>query len=188
MEQNRLKQLENLIARNQVHFYKIGNALKEIRDHRLYKQALFKTFEAYTRARWDVGRAQAYRLIKSYEVIRNLSPIGDILPVNESQVRPLVQLEPLEQRNVWKDFLKTGVEMTAPNIKKFIQGIKRTDKSDPVDLSHQISKDYMATVLVMMEQVRVAQHDHWQQTSRQAAILWHRVIGEKILSKEADNG
>jgi len=46
----------------------------------------------------------------------------------------------------------------------------------------------MAAVQQVMEQVRMAQHDHWQQTSRQAALLWNRVIREKILSKGTGNG
>lgn len=185
--QNKLLQLETVIARNQGHFCDIGRALNEIRKNRLYKLALFETFEAYTRARWDMGRSQAYRLIKSYAVICNLSPIGDILPANECQVRPLAQLEPFEQRKVWQDFLNSGMEMTALNIKKFI-GAKAVDKNDSADLTDQISRGYMAAVELMIEQVRVAQHDHWQQTSRQAALLWNRVIREKILSKGADNG
>ncbi len=188
MQHDHLTHLENLIARNQCHFHEIGKALKEIRDKRLYKLILFETFEAYTKARWDMGRAQAYRLIKSYMVIHNLSPIGDILPGNESQVRPLVQLDLLEQRKVWKDFLKTGMEITAPNIRKFITAGMKTDKIKPVDLTDQISKEYMEAVLMMLEQVRIAQNDHWQKTSRQAGLLWNRVIQEKILSKEPGNG
>ena len=78
VKNDRLIHLENMIARSQEHFYEIGRALKEIRDNRLYKLALFEAFEAYVKARWDMGRAQAYRLIKSYEIICNLSPIGDI--------------------------------------------------------------------------------------------------------------
>ena len=188
MKQDRLTHLETIIARNQVHFYDIGRALKEIRDNRLYKRGLFDTFEAYTRARWDMGRSHAHRLIEAYGVIRNLSPIGEILPTNESQVRPLVQLKPFEQRKVWKNFLNTSMEMTALNIKKFIKGSRKPDKNDPADLSDQISREYMAAVQIMLEQVCVAQHDHWQRTSRQAALLWNRVIWEKILSKGADNG
>ena len=135
-----------------------------------------------------MGKSQAYRLIKAYQVVHNLSPIGDILPANEFQVRPLMQLDLFEQRKVWKDFLKTGLEITALNIKKFIAACKSTDKSKPVDLTDQISKEYMDAVLMMLEQVRIAQNDHWQKTSRQAGLLWNRVIREKILSKESDNG
>jgi len=188
MQHDRLTLLENLIARNQGHFYEIGKALKEIRDNRLYKQILYETFEAYTRARWDMGKSQAYRLIDSYKVVNNLSPIGDILPSNESQTRPLVQLNFVEQRKVWKDFLNAGKEITAHNIKKFITSCKTSDKGKPVDLTDQISQEYMDAVSGMLEQVRVAQNDHWQGTSRQAGLLWNRVIREKILSKEPDNG
>ena len=181
-QHDQLSHLETIIAKHKGNFCDIGRALNEIRENQLYKLALFETFEAYTKVRWDMGRSQAYRLIKSYEVIRNLSPIGDILPANECQVRPLAQLEPVEQRKVWKNFLNSGMEITALNIKKFI-GNSAGTKNNPADLSDQISREYMATVQLMMEQVRVAQHDHWQQTSRQAALLWNGVIKEKILSR-----
>ncbi len=187
MSMERLLKLETLIARNQESFYKIGKALKEIRDNRLYKQALFESFETYARERWDMGKSHAYRLIKFYEVIYNLSPIGDKLPANESQARPLTQLDSIEQRRIWKEVMDSGMELTARNIKKFIESRKTAPVSKP-DLTDRISNEYMTVVKAMLEQVRVAQHNHWQQTSRQAALLWHRVIHEKIVSKGADNG
>jgi len=187
MMMERLIQLEALIASNQESFYETGKALKEIRDSRLYRQALFDTFEAYTRERWDMGKSHAYRLIRSYEVIYNLSPIGDKVPANESQVRPLTQLDVLEQRSIWKAIINSGMELTARNIKKFIDAQKTPPEAMP-NLTELISTDYMAAVKAMLEQVRVAQHDHWQKTSRQAALLWHSVIREKILSKETENG
>ena len=188
MQNDRLTHLENLIARNQCHFHKIGKALKEIRDSRLYKLILFETFEAYTKARWDLGKSHVYRLIQAYEVVNNLSPIGDILPDNEYQVRPLIKLDPLEQRRAWNTFLNTGMEITALNIKKFIIGSKPSAKGTPVkDLTDRISKEYMDAVQAILEQVRIAQNDHWLKTSRQAALLWTSVIREKILSKESGN-
>jgi hypothetical protein len=191
MEQDRLTRLENLIARNQYRFHEIGKALKEIKDFRLYKLNLFETFEAYARARWDMGKSQAYRLIEAYQVVNNLSPIGDILPSNESQVRPLVPFDPIEQRKIWKAFLKTAMEITAPNIKKFIDSAKKgnTDNKDELaDLTDQVSKAYMDAVQEMLDQVRLAQQDHWQKTSRQAGMLWNQVIRERILSRESGNG
>jgi hypothetical protein len=188
MQQDRLKHLETIISNNQYRFYEIGQALKEIRDSRLYKLILFNSFEAYARDRWDIGRSQAYRLIDAYSVINNLSPIGDRLPGNETQTRPLVQLDPVEQRKIWMEFLRTGMELNARNIQNFID--KRTAKENlkPTDRTAQISEKYMQTVQEMLNQVQIAQNDHWQKTSRQAALLWHRVIREKILSKEPDNG
>ena len=186
-EQKQLAQLESLISSNQEHFCETGLALKEIRDNRLYKLALFDTFEAYTRARWDISRAHAYRLIQYCEVIRNLSPIGDILPANESQVRHLASLKPLEQRRTWKDFLASGSELTAQNIKRFITA-RNMKETDPPDLSGRITEEYMAAVNGMLEQIRAARNDQWQKTSRQAALIWHRVIQENILAQEAGNG
>ena len=78
MKNDRLTYLENLIDNNQRHFYATGKALNEIRDNRLYKLILFKTFEAYTKDRWDMGKSQAYRLIDAYQVVKNLSPIGEL--------------------------------------------------------------------------------------------------------------
>ena len=188
MKNDRLTHLENIIARNQCQFHEIGKALKEIRDSRLYKLILFETFEAYTKTRWDLGKSHVYRLIQAYQVVNNLSPIGDILPDNEYQVRPLIKLDPLEQRRAWNTFLNTGMEITALNIKKFIIGSKPSAKGTPVkDLTDRISKEYMDAVQAILEQVRIAQNDHWLKTSRQAALLWTSVIREKILSKESGN-
>jgi hypothetical protein len=185
--QKQLTRLESVISHNQEHFCETGRALKEIRDNRLYKLALFETFEAYTRARWDISRAHAYRLINYCEVIHNLSPIGDVLPTNESQVRHLAPLRPMEQRRIWKDFLTSGTERTAQNIKRFIAA-RDMKKPDPPDLSDRITPEYMAAVKTMLEQVRFSQNENWQGTSRQAALLWNRVVREKILSKEAGDG
>ena len=109
------------------------------------------------------------------------------MPANESQVRPLAQLDSIDQRHTWKAIIDSGMALTARNIKKFIE-IRKTAPVIKPDLTDRISDEYMAVVKEMLEQVRVAQHDHWQKTSRQAALLWHRVIYEKIVSKEADNG
>ena len=188
MVPERLTSLENIIANNQYRFFDIGKALKEIRDTRLYKLTLFETFEAYAKKRWDMGRSQVYRLIDAYNVVNNLSPNGDILPGNEAQARILAPLDPFEQRKTWKGFLNTGMDITAPNIKKFIAERSAVEKSNPADLTDQISSEYMKTVQEMLAQVRLAQNDHWQKTSRQAALLWNRVIHEKIISKETSNG
>ena len=81
--------------------------------------------------------------------------------------------------------------MTALSIKNFIDAAcKNVDKfkDKPVDLTDQISRGYMDAVQAMIEQVRIAQNDHWRNTSRQAGLLWNQVIREKILSKVPDNG
>lgn len=182
----RLTELEEVIAKGRDHFVTVGRALREIRDKRLYQKALFDTFELYVRGRWDMGRAHAYRMIAFCDIMSNLSPIGDILPENEAQVRPLARLTPCEQRELWKDFVKSGATLTARSIKKFIDD--RNKSPEGPDLSERISNEYKAAVRAMIDQVRVARQDHWQGTSRQAALLWNRVVREKILEKEKGHG
>ncbi|GAB6146648.1 hypothetical protein [Desulfocicer niacini] len=80
-----------------------------------------------------MGKFQAYRFIPVYQVVNNLFPIGNKLPVNESKIRPLVRLNPLEQRAAWKRFLATGKELTALNIKVLIRPNKPSHKNDPAD-------------------------------------------------------
>jgi len=182
MQKERLTTLEKVIDKNRRSFYVIGKALKEIRDDRLYRFLLFKTFEAYTRARWEIGKSQAYRLIEACHVIDNLSPIGDILPENESQVRSLAPLSAAVQRKTWHDFLMTGMELSALNIRRYIASCITGKHDTQADLTGIISDTYKEATLSMLEQIRQAQSDGWQSTSQEAGLFWNRVMKEKIMS------
>lgn len=193
MTKNSLADLENVIESNQCEFYKVGKALRRIRDGRLYRQVLFDSFETYVRDRWDMARSQAYRLIDASKVIDNLSPIGDgILPQNESQARALTSLKTIEQRNLWREFVESGTTMNASNIRKFMKTrTNRTtpdNKPKPGDRVDVITANYQAAVTAMLEQIRLAQNDHWQKTSRKAALFWLRIMKDKILSKTNRGG
>ena len=120
MAENRLTRLENVIETNQRKFYQIGNALRRIRDEQLYRELLFDSFEIYAKTRWDMAKSHAYRLIEASKVIDNLSPIGDgVLPENESQTRALALLKKNDQRRIWREFISSGMALTASNIGKF---------------------------------------------------------------------
>jgi hypothetical protein len=187
MTKNILAELEHIIETNQCRFYQIGKALMRIRDERLYRELFFFSFEAYVTDRWDMARSQAYRLMEASKVIDNLSPIGDgILPQNESQARALAQLKAADQRNIWREFIESATPMSASNIRKFIKmrgkkgGVRI--EPDPVNLVDIISAGYKAAVMAMLEQIRLAKNDHWQNTSRQASLYWLRVMKETIMS------
>lgn len=179
---SRLLDLERIIDTERRCFYKFGKAFKEIRDNRLYRELLFNTFEAYLKKRWDMSRSQAYRLIDASRVIENLSPVGDMLPENESQVRPLVQLKPFDQRRVWSAFLSSGAEVNARNIRRFILKTTNSSKIDR-DLIEVISTRYKEAVVTMLEEIRLARQDGFRTTSRQAALFWLRVMKDNILLK-----
>jgi hypothetical protein len=71
-------------------------------------------------------RAYAYRLIDSAKVVNNLSPIGDIRPTHESQVRPLAGLEPEQQREAWNAAVKSAPngKVTAAHVSRAAEVIK----------------------------------------------------------------
>lgn len=78
-ESARLIQLEAEIERTiETGSLTIANALKEIRDARLYRTE-YHTFKAYVRARWHYGRSHAYRLIDFAKAMsaEAASPNGD---------------------------------------------------------------------------------------------------------------
>lgn len=106
-EADRLSVLEDTIERGLTTFVEVGAALLEIRDSRLYR-ATHGTFEDYCRDRWQMARRTAYQLIDAAGVIENVRNCAQILPITESQARPLASLEPEVQREVWQRAVETA--------------------------------------------------------------------------------
>ena len=114
-EQAELEQLEATIEKGMETFVEVGVALMTIREKKLYQNA-HESFEEYCRERWKIGRRRAEQLISAAGVFHNLLPLREVanhgsqetpeveitLPASERQTRPLVGLEPTEQRDAWK--------------------------------------------------------------------------------------
>jgi hypothetical protein len=92
-ESKRLIELEKTIEAGKQIFIKVGIALAEIRDARLYK-ADFKTFEDYCTHKWGWTRQHCYRLIECAPVAKCNPQITSI-----NQARELAKV-PKEQREV----------------------------------------------------------------------------------------
>ena len=178
LSDRRLARLEAVIEKYRRDFYAVGKALNEIRNGRHYQKLSFKTFERYVNVRWDMSKSQAYRLIEAFSVIDNLSPIGDVLPKNEAQARPLTRLDPHSQRKAWRDFLKTQKPLSALNIKRFISLDEQRQPSRFVEI---VSEQYKDAVSAMLSQITVAQNDRWRSTTQRSALYWNKVMREKIL-------
>lgn len=90
-ERKALKRFENTIAEGAAAFLRVGLALREIRDRRLYRET-HSSFESYCLKRFNFKRAYGYRLIEEATAVAELQvyPIGDTpLPQNEGQAREL---------------------------------------------------------------------------------------------------
>lgn len=120
-------------------FWAAGKALQVIRDARLYR-GTHDTFEEYLAQRWDMSRAQAYRLIDAWPLAERLSPIGDT--ITESQVRELLPLAGQHGQDaaaiVYQTVAETdGVRVTAAVLRDVVD-ILPADYFDPAETVSQI--------------------------------------------------
>jgi len=120
-ESHELERCEVVIKQGLKTFIEVGEALFIIRDKRLYRNE-FNTFEDYCQQKWSMPRRHVNRMIAASETIINLGPIGPILPESESQVRPLTNLEPEIQKEVWKEVVEThGENITAAKVQEIVE-------------------------------------------------------------------
>ena len=124
-ERHELERCEVVIKQGLDTFIEVGQALLTIRDKRLYR-ASFKTFEEYCGDRWGMSRKRAYDMLAASQVLSNLSPIGDILPQTESQVRPLTTLAPELQPIAWQKAVEAaeGKPVTAKVVQHVVNELR----------------------------------------------------------------
>jgi hypothetical protein len=124
-ENERLAELEAVIESS---FVAQGNALREIRDSRLYRET-HDTFEAYCQERWDYSRPQAYRLIAAAETVEVVSPNGDTAsPANEAVARELKGTDE-EKAAAWEEAVqKHGDKPTAKQVREVVQSRQRREQ------------------------------------------------------------
>jgi hypothetical protein len=108
LERSALAECEAVIERGLQTFYEVGTALLKIRNDGLYRPD-YGTFEEYCKKRWRWTRGYANAQIRAAEIVQNLDTMVST-PENERQVRPLVGLEPEQQREAWR----IATEQTAP--------------------------------------------------------------------------
>ncbi len=130
-------ELENTV---QQAFVIAGDALKRLRDRKLYRET-HKTFESYVKERFDFSRSAAYYLIDASEVVNNLKcqQIVDknistkVLPSKESHCRPLAKLSPVEQTRAWEKAVEKadGKIPSSRLIKEAVREIKSVDNVKP---------------------------------------------------------
>lgn len=102
------------------------DALRQIRDHDLWREGGYPTFAAYIAERFESEVAHAYRKLNWLAVcdaVEANSPTGDEreLPLpNERQARELAKLPDDEKKDVWEKVVKDG-KPTANAIKEEIE-------------------------------------------------------------------
>ena len=153
IDQEDLINLERAVRQGLAVFYRVGEALAEIRDRQLYKQHGYKDFREYLKEKWNMGKSQAYRLIDSNEVIKNLESVPHggqkvgrhvrenlltqnateelTLPQSERVTRELAKLPPDRQSEAWSVAVQTSKDNnpTAAHTKAVVASmVSRPDK------------------------------------------------------------
>lgn len=133
-----LLEAESIIQGGLKSFRRVGEALRLIRDSRLYREG-YATFEEYCQTRWGFSRSRAHRLIEATDTVDELLPMGNIdeLPASERQARALSDCsDDNETRSqVWaaavEESKATGEKITA---KKITEKAKRIAKPEVIEM------------------------------------------------------
>jgi hypothetical protein len=128
-ETRKFAKLESIIESGLSSFIATGNALAKIRDAELYR-GTHKTFDAYCRDRWKIAKSRAYQLIAAAETIEAISTVVDVVPANERQARPLVDLPKEDRPAAWQEAVETAPEggVTAEHVAEVV-----AKRNTPVD-------------------------------------------------------
>jgi len=187
-EKDVLKELESIIKENIQAFYKVGSALLQIREDRLYRKT-HDTFETYCRDRWEISRPRVYQLIEAVKVQDNLSTIVDIQPANESQTRPLTKLNPELQREAWSKVIETAPEgnITAKHVNKIVkeitgEKIKTQIKKGRkiINKTELITGDFKKAFDNFYRQIQLARIEGWKHTSKESATMCVKLAEDLI--------
>jgi hypothetical protein len=116
VEADELADCEQRIASGIEAFRDVGQALKHVRDFRLYR-ATHATFEDYCRDRWGWSARRGYQLMDAADAIAGLSPECEPLVHTERAARELAKVEPKDREEVVRKAAESG-SVTAKAIKE----------------------------------------------------------------------
>jgi hypothetical protein len=117
-EQSKKAELEAIIEQGQKTFLKVGNALLEIRDARLYRDEQ-STFEDYCEIRWGLGVRRAQQIMLAARTVLELPAEMRTTVRNEAQVRELAKVPKPKREAVLKAASTDGKKpATAAKIKE----------------------------------------------------------------------
>jgi hypothetical protein len=111
-QQTKLAGFEQTIEKGLGSFVDVGLALKAIQDDKLYETEPEQDFPRYCKTRWRMSKAYAHRLIHAAEFVEKLKKLDGnkavtVFPINESQVRPIVEkLRGNQWVSTWKEVIK----------------------------------------------------------------------------------
>ena len=159
-ESKRLVELEEIIEKGVGTFLRVGEALAEIRDSRLYRIE-HATFEDYCREEWQMARRTAYQFIDGAVAAENVRHGAHVEPTNERQVRPLTKLEtPEQQREAWTVATETaaaeGKPVTAKHVETAVEKVQEQSapKAERINFKPSNGMQYATMAIANLEKIQ----------------------------------
>ncbi len=164
-EHSRLTALEEVIGHGLETFLDVGRSLLEIRDKKLYRAA-HTTFEHYCRARWQLGRAYAYRLIGAAQIAADLAS-SLVQPTAETQLRPLSGLPGEQVLHVWRSAVEEAGGVPTEDI------VRRALESLPAETQKRLIEEAEDAALAPDVREKSATRPHEGRKRRLEGIRRH---------------
>lgn len=118
-DDERLAELEKLIAKGQKTFVEVGLALAEIRDLRLYKRE-YGSFSEYCQVKWGWEKRYTQYVIAGAEAVKSLPEGTRTLVHHETAARELAKAAPEQRAGVVQAIVDQGKPVTAKEIKRHL--------------------------------------------------------------------
>jgi len=197
-ELDRREELEEILNEDLISFFRVGLALKEISETKLYR-ATHKTFESYVKDQFEMSRRRAYQLIDSSQIVEFVNNCTQkaVAPVCESQVRPLVKFkdDPEKVGELWSMAVATSKKQkpTARQVNKVVKEYlgeefkeKITRASTAVRDSKLIDKSIKGLFQQLLQEIYDIKKSGYKTTSR-LAICNHLDAARSLISGDGDN-
>lgn len=114
VERSRLAECEEVIAHGVTVFVRVGRALAEIRDGKLYRET-HATFEAYCQERWQISRPRAYEIMDQARVSTELHTAAGLSDASDISTRDArhLKLHIEDAKNEIRERVEAGAEPEA---------------------------------------------------------------------------
>lgn len=203
-ETDRLAALEDVIRKDLKGFVRVGLALKEIKEKKLYR-GKYTVWKDYLKAEWDIGMAYGDYHIKAADIVgllENSHHGGNFegedfsdtfefsLPQNERQARPLALLSDKQIPEAWKTVMQmTNGRPTAMVVTKVVQDIlERQIEENKDGLQKTIIKevtvpdDFAEQFAKLIEVLSMYRKSGWRDFNRKKALEFVDSVKEYLNS------
>ena len=158
-----LKERETIIKDGEQVFIRVGTALAEIRDLKLYREK-YGTFQEYVEQRLGWTRQRAYQVMEAAQAVKALPPKMSTMVDTERAAREVVKIEPEHRAEVVAEAAKDG-PVTAASVQQAAAKL-----AEPVEAEIVLCDE---TELARTVPAEIA--DTWQRATSTAADILHKL-------------